>query len=916
MNVIFKDLLDLTESDYEEIERYWDRILPRISYLGTENAVQVKEALRVAFRAHKGQNRKSGEPFIIHPVEVCILLSSLKLDTETVITGLLHDTVEALFGPTVRTIVEGETKVSKLPKLAFSDYADEQAENLRQMFIAMTEDYRIIIVKLADRLHNMRTLAHMKPEKQQKISRETLDIFAPLAHRMGIWQFKSELEDTAFMYLYPQEYKSLNRMLRRQQTRLRDILEKSTEILQRTLNEDPTLKEQNMKVCVSGRNKELYSLWHKMKISGHYSLSQVADVVAVRVVLTPDADEYDEIQSERGVWLCYHILGLVQHLPGFQPVPTRVKDYISFPKPNGYQSLHTALMMNGQTVEVQIRTSAMHRVAEFGMASHWAYKGEARGLAEVYNTPWLASIKEWQADSISSRDFVECVRRELLGKRVFVFLRNGKILNLARGATVIDAAFQIHTEVGMKMHAVEINGKPVPLSYELQNGDVVNILTGEGKPSTDWMRYAKSRSTRAKLRSYFRLKQKESLLEAGNIIVRDFLQKHADLIRSDSFLEDPDVVDVQDLANLLPGKTRFRRLDDLCIEIGTRHDRDFVRTIMSKILKVPLSVLREAERKQPSEIERRCSSLREARGAAREAGDASRTEDFNDGDVKDEDEHGETANGIVVNVNGIVDGNVELADMDHLCKDCLPIWGDDIIGTRKILSNRITTVHRRRCHSAQEVLRLTSEKEKTLAGAAKSAQDLNVIAPLNGISNSTEYIPNGNTNDVRRSPINGINGVNGEVCLNPLPKRPLHTNNGVNISSPTYDDQAKADAGASPHHSRRRKDPHAHLPRPDGPPGQEIVPLAWGPAPPDESAFLAELSVYARDRKLLLADCGIVVSRESDILKTRSNTVGDVASFDFLVKVRSLTHLDELVDKLRGVKSVTMVERKFGTEIF
>jgi GTP pyrophosphokinase len=334
------------------------------------------------------------------------------------------------------------------------------------MFVAMSDDYRIIIVKLADRLHNMRTLRHMKPEKQIKISRETLDIFAPLAHRMGIWQFKSELEDTAFMYLYPLEYKRLNRRLRQHQTKFRDTLDKSQEILERTLHSDRVLQDYAMGVKVSGRTKEVYSLWHKMETKGEHNLDHIVDVVALRVIITPNHEDgaSEENEADRGVWLCYHVLGLVQHLPGFQPVPTKVKDYISFPKPNGYQSLHTALMLNGQAIEVQIRTSAMHQVAEYGMASHWAYTDEKRRkMGSLYNTPWLSSIKEWQDDSINSRDFVDSVRRELLGKRVFVFLRNGKILNLARGATAIDAAFQIHTEVGLTMEGVEINGKPVSM---------------------------------------------------------------------------------------------------------------------------------------------------------------------------------------------------------------------------------------------------------------------------------------------------------------------------------------------------------------------------------------------------------------------------------------------------------------------
>ena len=341
LEILYNDLKDMSNFDNQQVERYWDQILPKLSYLGTAKVARVKTALRVAYRAHRGQMRKSGEPFIIHPVEVSSLLSDLKMDAETVMAGLLHDTVEdtditftqveAMFGNVVRSIVEGETKVSKLPKLAFNDYADEQAENLRQMFIAMTDDYRIIIVKLADRLHNMRTLRHMKPEKQQKISRETLDIFAPLAHRMGIWQFKSELEDTAFMYLYPSEYKKLNKKLRQHQTKFRETLDKSQMLLEKTLHNDPTLKEQASRVEVHGRTKELYSLWHKMTTKSDHDFNHVADVVALRVILFPKEGNEDERQlnDDRAVWLCYHVLGLVQHLPGFQPVPTRVRYFSS-----------------------------------------------------------------------------------------------------------------------------------------------------------------------------------------------------------------------------------------------------------------------------------------------------------------------------------------------------------------------------------------------------------------------------------------------------------------------------------------------------------------------------------------------------------------------------------------------------------
>ena len=284
-----------------------------------------------------------------------------------------------------------------------------------------------------------------------------------------------------------------------------------------------------------------------MQTKGNNNLHNIADVVALRVILEKESDSTSESNTgeDRAIWLCYHVLGLVQNLPGCQPVPTRVKDYISFPKPNGYQSLHTAIMFHGsQMIEVQIRTAAMHRVAEYGMASHWAYTSSKHNPSLSYSafgTPWLASIKDLERDDLCSRDFVECVRRELLGKRVFVFLRNGKILNLAKGATVIDAAFQIHTEVGLSMYGATINGRRVPVSYELKNGDVVNILTSsstpeisstkgstddsvpQARPAFDWMRFAKVRSTRSKLRSYFRSKQRESFRKAVSIFLESIV---------------------------------------------------------------------------------------------------------------------------------------------------------------------------------------------------------------------------------------------------------------------------------------------------------------------------------------------------------------------------------------------------------
>lgn len=936
---ILKTMESLTPHDFTQIDSYWDELMPTVSYLGTEQACKVQQALRVAYTAHRNQKRKSGEPFIIHPVQVAILLAGLHMDAETVMAGLLHDTVEdtdltfdeieQLFGTIVKSIVEGETKVSKLPKLALDDCADEQAENLRQMFVAMTDDYRIIVVKLADRLHNMRTLKYMKPEKQLRISRETLDIFAPLAHRMGIWQFKSELEDTSFMYLYPAEYKRLHRRLRRHQAKFRETLEKSQQILQQTLESNPTLREQAVQVKVSGRTKELYSLWHKMQTKGEQNLNHITDVVALRVIIEPKPTSlgsnnsmipsvsmpdlggsaspsmssstslpgpYSGGDTSVGVWLCYHVLGLVQHLPGFQPVPTKVKDYISFPKPNGYQSLHTALMLNGQTIEVQIRTSAMHRIAEYGMASHWAYKdGKKRDASnqssgELYNTPWLSSIKEWQNEALGSRDFVDCVRRELLGKRVFVFLRNGKILNLAKGATVIDAAFQIHTEVGLTMHGVEINGKPVPFSYELRNGDVVSVLTGKGKPATDWMRFAKIRSTRSKLRSYFRKKQRESLRDAGAILFMDFLGMYGELIKTSSFLEGQFQVpsSPEEIAQFLPGKTQYYDVDELLTDIGNSHDRDFLRTAVAKIFLVPKKVLVNAEEERREDLSKQIlSAVNRKRQNALDVGAALATEgdvDYSSDDVQRGDRMGtddesdqaprvliplskgseSVANGKnIVNDLKSSSEKFEIADPDHLCEKCLPIFGDDIIGTRPLgkADECITTVHRCGCPIAQKAI-----------NQAKS------------ISSMQDASSNGRTSTLG-SLVSKISKSGSKALITTRLKARLGKNYRNGVRKQVEDEVL------------------------------EVVKLKWDKSytEGEDILYLTELSIIAQDRKFLLADCSEVVSDMSEIVRTGSLSTKEHAIFHFLTKVQSLEHLQKLMDSLMEVRSVMSVERKFGS---
>jgi len=547
------------------VEETWSRVEVTFMYLSRADRLKVLPALCVAALAHKDQKRKSGEPYLVHPVAVAELLASLKVRVDVVIAGLLHDTVEdnpeisfrdleELFGRDVRMIVEGETKASKRTGMVRSDErwsslytplyrfvfgekwrdavspnsdaavskACEQAENLRDMFLAMADDYRVIIVKLADRLHNMRTLQYMPTNKRMAIAAETLAVFAPLAHRLGVWMFKSELEDLAFKHLFPVEYTKLDELLAMRRAQHTLTLSSAAQDLKEILRQDPKL--QNVRVQITGREKGMYSLWHKLQRDAKYhdNLDNVTDIIALRVVLDIDqkAGETDERYEARGNELCYYALSLVYSLPGWGPpqIGVSFKDYIKYPKPNGYRSLHTILECHSAPVplEVQIRTRQMHDVAEYGMAAHWAYKGEQHGEVESSDmrsrrVAWLASVQEKNkmpgADPIQ---FVQDVLREELGKRCFVFVGDGTVLNLSRGCTALDAAFKIGTDVGMHMVYPEVNGVKVGPSYLLKNGDCIRILTArDASPKWDWLDHAWLRSTQNQLIAYFRQQERD-----------------------------------------------------------------------------------------------------------------------------------------------------------------------------------------------------------------------------------------------------------------------------------------------------------------------------------------------------------------------------------------------------------------------
>ncbi|CAK7348346.1 unnamed protein product [Dovyalis caffra] len=550
-------------------ERLWEDLKPTVSYLSLKELELVHKALKLAFEAHDGQKRRSGEPFIIHPVEVAHILGELELDWESIAAGLLHDTVEDTnvvtferieeeFGLIVRHIVEGETKVSKLGKLKCKNenesVQDVKADDLRQMFLAMTEEVRVIIVKLADRLHNMRTLSHMPPHKQSSIAMETLQVFAPLAKLLGMYQIKSELENLSFMYTNAEDYAKVKRRVAELYKEHEKELEEANKILKKKIEEDQFLDLLTVKTEVRAVCKEPYSIYRAM-LKSKGSINEVNQIAQLRIIIQPKpCIGVGPLCSPQQI--CYHVLGVVHGI--WTPIPRAMKDYIATPKPNGYQSLHTTvipfLYESMFRLEVQIRTEEMDLIAERGIAAHYSGRvfvtglvGHAmpngrstRGKTVCLNNAnialrigWLNAIREWQEEfvgNMSSREFVETITRDLLGSRVFVFTPRGEIKNLPKGATVIDYAYMIHTEIGNKMVAAKVNGNLVSPMHVLANAEVVEIITYNALSSKSafqrhkqWLQHAKTRSARHKIMKFLREQAALSAAEITADSVNDFI---------------------------------------------------------------------------------------------------------------------------------------------------------------------------------------------------------------------------------------------------------------------------------------------------------------------------------------------------------------------------------------------------------
>ena len=474
-------------------------------YHPTDSQALVEKAFTFAEKAHEGQMRETGDPYFIHPVSVALTLADLQLDAATIAAGLLHDTVEDCegvtleviereFGQEVATMVDG---VTKLEKIDFSSREERQAESLRKMILAMSKDVRVVLIKLADRLHNMRTLKNSAPEKQRRVAQETLDIYAPLAHRLGVYKIKQELEDLCLRYLDPEGYQ----MLIRKVGMRRAEREESIRQVIRQLSQK--IEELGIHYEIDGRPKHFYSIYKKMVLQ-HKPFEQIFDLIAIRVLVDTIPD-------------CYAVLGIVHTL--WKQVPNRFKDYISTPKPNMYQSLHTTVVgQNGMPFEVQIRTYEMHRVAEFGIAAHWRYK-EGRQAADALDKKlyWLRQILDWQNDTRDSKEFINSLKVDLFSDEVFVFTPKGDILDFPAGATPIDFAYRIHSAVGNKCTGAKINGRIVPIDTPMQTGDFVEIITQSSAkgPSMDWLKIAKTPQAKAKIRQYFKREVKEENVQKG-----------------------------------------------------------------------------------------------------------------------------------------------------------------------------------------------------------------------------------------------------------------------------------------------------------------------------------------------------------------------------------------------------------------
>ena len=495
------------------VTKFRDLLRKIRSYRPNDDLTLVKKAYDYSLRHHQGQTRASGEPYLVHPLEVASVLADMQLDTTAIAAGLLHDAVEDTsvtvddirteFGEQVAHIVEGVTKISKIE---FASREEAQAESVRKMVLAMVDDIRVVMIKLADRLHNMRTLEHLKPERQLVIARETQEIYAPIAHRLGMGKIRGELEDLAFQYMDPIAYNQVKEAIESRRKEGEAFLAQIQEVIEQKL------RENNLQAKVEARIKRIYSIWQKLQRQ-HISVDQIYDMMALRIITQSVND-------------CYAVLGLIHNQ--WRPVPGRIKDMIAMPRPNLYQSLHTTVMAeSGHAFEVQIRTEEMHKMAEEGIAAHWKYKDGPISAVDEKRLAWLRQVVEWQREVPDPNEFLSTLKIDLYPEEVYTFSPKGRIVILPRDATPIDFAYTIHSQVGDSCVGAKVNGRIVQLKYKLRSGDIVEILTQPGhQPSRDWLGFVKSSRARQKIKHWLKIHQRERAIEIGRKLIEKEARKY------------------------------------------------------------------------------------------------------------------------------------------------------------------------------------------------------------------------------------------------------------------------------------------------------------------------------------------------------------------------------------------------------